>query len=257
MYKESKVTDKKLKRLKIRKYSDFNVMINNRFEIIFYNNFGERHVFPLIIDESLEIKVPKYMHSINNFLNGHIDVLHGKDALKFLKFAKIDIVPFVWMIMQEGNLNIYWNHSDIYIKNQNEFIVLNSKNINLAIIERMYKTQNKTYLNGIYRECLDELYTYIRKKISNSIVHNDIIKLEIDRFKDIEKELESEFLNDEYNFSKMLFLYEKLIRLKEKYTNEQFFLKPLRDIDEIYEKIQKIREILQQDNENEYSIIKK
>jgi hypothetical protein len=204
----------------------------------------ERYSFPLIIEDALDITVPDNMPIINDFLSGKVSAIHGEDAISFLHISNIDIVPFIWLMMLNGNLDIYWDHADIYIRFDHDYIILNGQNIDTNTIEQLYKIQNKTNYNGVFKELSDGLFTYIKNKIANGIVTNDIIKMEIKSFKDYETELDNEFLKNNVDFPKILFLYEKMIRLKEKYTDERFYLKPQEDMDNYFAAVIKIRDII-------------
>lgn len=240
---------------KIRKNSDYNIMLTSRFELVIYNSYEERYEYPILVSNELVLDVPPNHTNIENFLNKNSQFLHGLDVLDFFKFAKIDLTPFIWMMMADGDIDIYWNAKELYIKYAKDYIVLNSKNIDMKIVDRLYKTQDKDYINSMYTECMEDMFEYIRRKIANSIVHNDFYKSNLENFKDLESHIEKEYQKKDYNFAKILFFYEKMIRLREKFAKDNMFhLVSEEEINELYMMLQKIREIVNSQYSQEYSV---
>lgn len=239
-----------MKSLKISKYSDLNVTINKNFELIITDKKLEECKYPLIIGKDLKIVVPEYMYSINDFLSNRKDELTGNDVAAFLKLAQINLTPFVWKFMQDKEIDIFIYKNDLHVCYQDTYVVLNNRNMDFHIINRLYNVQEKPYMHSAYQECQEDLYAYIRNKISNSIGHNEIINIQMKDYKKTEAELEMECRKKVYNFPKILILYEKLIRIKENFLNENHYLIPQGEIDEIYVILQKIRNLL---NDEKYS----
>lgn len=243
-----------MEKVKIRKHSDFNLSINNDFELIIKDKQNETYKYPIIIGEQLQIEVPEYMYSINDFLANKKSELTEEDVTTFLKLAQINLTPFIWNLMQDIQLDFYLHLQDLYIRSGDTYVVLNNRNIDLNIIDKLYKVQDKPYIGSTYKECMDDLYAFIRNKISNSIGHNEFINTQMKNFKDTEMELEKECRNDTYNFPKILILYEKLIRIKEKFLNENHYLMPQNEIDEIYDILQQIRALLKRSQPHKYHV---
>ena len=246
---------------KIKQFSDFDISIDDSFKLVL-NDIIENKSFTypaIIIDKQIDIDVPKYLNNINLFLSKKIKKIKGKDVEVFLDLIKFNLTPFIWSLMKDAKIDIYLHKTNLYIKNkddENKYIILNSKNINIDIINKLYKVQNKSYINSVYKECLDELYTFIRNKITNGFGHNDLVNSQIDNYKTTESKLENEFQNKNYNFSKILFFYESLIRIKEKFLNENHFLISENEIEETYKILKKIREMINQNHKYNISQLK-
>jgi len=241
-------------KVKIRKQSDFDISINRNFELIIKSKQNEICRCPVIIEKQLQIEVPEHLYSINDFLNNKKDQLTKEDTAIFLKLAKINLTPFIWQLMHDISLDFYLNMHDLYVRSEETYVVLNSRNIDLSIIDRLYKVQDKPYIGSTYKECMDDLYTFIRNKISNGIGHNEFINTQMKNYKDTEKELEKECRSDIYDFPKILILYEKLIRIKENFLNENHYLMPQSEIDEIYNMLQQIRALLREPQSHKYQV---
>lgn len=243
-----------MREIRIQKNTDFDISINRNFELVMVNKQNDVCRYPIVIDKQLQVEVPEYMYSINDFLQNKRDKLSKEDAFTFLKLAKINLTPFIWELMKDINLDFYINSNELYIRNEDTYVVLNNRNIDLNIIDKLYKAQGKPHIISTYKECMDELYTFIRSRISNSIGHNEFINTQIKNFKDTEMELEKECQSDEYDFPKILVLYEKLIRMKEDFLNENHYLMPQSEIDEIYNILQQIRVLLRNSQPYKYYI---
>lgn len=244
-------------KIKICKHTDFDISISNDFELILRDQKNQIYKYPIVIGNQLQIEVPEHLYSINDFLSHRKNKLTGKDVSIFLNLAHINLTPFIWNLMQETQLDFFVNKHDLYIRNGDTYVVLNNRNLDFGIIDRLYKAQNKPHVGSTYQECMDDLYAFIRNKISNSIGHNEFINTQMKNYKDTEMELEKECRNETYNFPKILILYEKLIRIKEKFLNENHFLMPQREIDEIYEILQQIRALLKNTQHHKYSVERK
>ena len=241
--------------LRIGKYNDFDISINSNFELVIKDNQPPVCRYPLVVGNQLQVEVPEHMHSINDFLAGYKQELTGEDVKTFLRLAQINVAPFIWSLMQDKGLDIFINKKDLYIHSGNTYVVLNNQNMDFNIINRLYQVQGKPHSNATYCECQDDLYTYIRNKISNSIGHNDFINIQIKDYKKTEMELEKECRKEHYDFPKILMLYEKLIRIKEDFLNENHHLMPQKEVDEIYHILQQIR-VLLKNNSSKYHVRK-
>jgi len=243
-----------MRKIKIRKSTDFDISINRDFELVIENDLNEVCSYPIVISNQLQVEVPEYMYTINDFLQNKREKLLKEDALTFLKLAKINLTPFIWELMKDIDLDFYINSYDLYIRSGDIYVVLNNRNIDLNIIDKLYKVQTKPHIGSTYKECMDELYTFIRNKISNSIGHNEFVNIQMKNYKDTEMELEKECQSDTYDFPKILVLYEKLIRIKENFLNENHYLMPQSEIDEIYNILQQIRALLKSSQSYKYNV---
>lgn len=243
-----------MKKPKICKHSDFDISINNSFELLLKDNSPRVFRYPLVVGEQLQIEVPEYMCSINDFLSNQKKELTGEDVKVFLRLAKINLTPFIWSLMKDKKLDMFMSNDDLYIFYGDTYVVLNNQNIDFSIINRLYRVQNKPHVGSTYQECMEDLYTYIRNKISNSIGHNDFINIQMKNYKETEMELEKESRSDQYNFVKMLALYEKMIRIKEDYLNENHYLMPQQEIEEIHRILQQIRALLKNSHSSKYQV---
>lgn len=241
---------------KIRKYSDFNISVNKNFEIIIQDKENSICTYPIVIGKQLLVEIPEYMYSIKDFLENRKDILVRDDAITFLKLANINLTPFIWELMKDVNLDIFLNSNDLYIRSKDTYVVLNNRNVDLNIIHKLYKSQGKSNIGSIYKECMDDLYTFIRNKISNSIGHNEFINTQMKNYKDTEIELEKEYQSNTYDFAKILILYERLIRIKEDFLKENHYLMPQSEIDEIYNILQQIRALLRSSHLSKYYVEK-
>lgn len=246
-----------MKRIKIRKDTDICATLNQYFELtIKCRNDDSIYQIPVIIDDNLSVNVPEHMYMIDDFLAGRRAELTDKYVFDFLRLAGISLVPFLWDYMSKTDLDIFWNKNDLYVRYQEHYVVLNHKNMDMKIINKLYKSQDNMYPGAVYRECMDELYTYIRNKISNGIGHNQFINNQMKNFKETEQSLERECREDEFHFCKIMMYYERLIRIKEDFLNENHFLISQKEVDEIYEILLQIRQLLKSNKPHKYSVKK-
>lgn len=235
-----------LQLMRIFKNTDIKLFINEKFDIIIKDKNNKHYIYPTILETKKTLIVPKHLKTINSFLNKQIKMLSGKNVDIFLSLVNLNLTPFIWNLMKDANIDLYLSKGHIFVRNNDKYIILNSKNINQYTILKLYKAQGKTHVHSIYEESLQELHNFIRQKISNSIGHNQFVNSQIKNYELTEKNLELEFTNKQYNFPKILFLYEKLIRMKENYLNENHFLVPEEEIEKQYQILQKIRELINQ-----------
>lgn len=230
--------------MRIFKNTDIKLFINEKFDIIIKDKNDKHYIYPTILEAKKTLIVPKHLKTINSFLDKQIKMLSGKNVDIFLSLVNLDLTPFIWNLMKDANVDLYLSKGHIFVKNNDKYIILNSKNIDQYTMLKLYKAQDKTHVRSIYEESLQELYNFIRQKISNSIGHNQFVNNQIKNYELTEENLEFEFTNKQYNFPQILFLYEKLIRMKENYLNENHFLVPEEEIEKQYQILQKIRELI-------------
>ena len=230
--------------IKVSKYSDYRITLDNNFRLIFNNNKGDIYSFPVIIDKNIEIFVPEYEYKIHSFLQKKCIELEGDDVTEFLKIIKTDIAPFIWLFMQQAHIDVFLFSSTMFVVNSDrtKYIVLNNKNMDLSIFDRLYR--NKKHSDSLLYECKEQLCNYVQDKVNNSIGHNDFVNNEIKNYKEIDKALNNLLSVQEINFIEVLFKYENLIRLKEDYLMENHNLMPHKEIERIYEMLRQIRGLL-------------
>lgn len=236
-----------MKKLIVRKYEDFVVKIDRKFNIIFFDIFTQKeYVFPIILDDKVTLDIPENYFEIIDFMNDKVKFLMDNNIFLFLKLLKMEITPFIWVLMKNAKIDLFYSKDSLYVIDfdTEKYIVFNNKNMSVDIVDKMYRNQIMTD-NSYYSECKDELYTFVRTKIQNGIGHNEFVNNQMENFKETQKEMEKEFLkNQHFNIKNVLFLYEKLIRIREKYLDENNNLLPQEVIDEISKTVDTIRELI-------------
>lgn len=236
-----------MKKVLIRKYSDYGISVDSNFNMVFNDYFsGKIHSYPIVIDDSVTIDVPENYYSILDFMNHQKEFLEGDDVYKFLHLIHVEITPFIWLLMKDLKIDIFFNQDSLYVVdfNSEKYIVFNGKNMSVDIFDKMYSHQFRTN-NACYNECKEELYTFVSSRMQNSIGHNEFVNCQIEGFKSTKKQMESEFLKEQqFDIKKALFLYENIIRIKERYLNEDHTLLSQEVIDEIANTVNQIRVLL-------------
>jgi len=243
-----------VKKIKIKKYQDYSLSVDYNFNLRFYNN-EENYQFPLIFCEGdIELSVPKREFVLTSFLKKEVFTIHDRDVIKLLKILKIDLTPFIWMIMLDNDVDIFYDRKELYVMSEGTFISLSGKTIDHQIIERIHNAQFRNNYYGAYNEINNELHSFIMNMISNKIYYSDLIKRESPEFKIKEKEIEMLLLSKEMNFPKILVAYENLIRFKEDFVKRYFEMRPKEDIELFHAQLQEIRTILMKHQRIEYIV---
>lgn len=233
-----------MKKILIRKHEDFEIKIDSSFNIIFTDKFsGKVERFPILLGEDTTLDIPDMYFDIIDFMNKRKPYIVGENVEIFLKLVNLEITPFIWLLMKNLKIDVFFNKGYLYIVDfdSEKYIVLNNKNMSIGIFNKLYGNQVKSN-NAYYVECKEELYTFIRNRIQNSIGHNEIINCQMKDFKNTQSKMEKEFLKStDFDIKKALFLYENLIRIKEEYLNETHYLLSEETIGEIAYAVEQIR----------------
>lgn len=238
-----------MKKILVRKHSDFDIKIDRQFNIIFTDKLkleNNRYSFPIVISDNVTLDVPEHYYDIIDFMNNKKEFLEGKDVDVFLCLVNLEITPFIWSLMKIAKIDIYFNKNNIYVVDfdSNKYIVFNNKNMSPRIFDRIYRNQVKN-TDSIYISCKEELYAYVSDKIQNGIGHNEFINGQIENFKSTRNDIEDEFLKEQqFDIKRALFLYENLIRIKENYLDEDHALLPESVILEISNTVERIRQLV-------------
>lgn len=233
-----------MEKLLIRKHSDFVLRLDSQFNLIFIDMFnGVNYSFPIILDNELQLDLPAN-DDITKLLEGRISYIENETVHRFLNMINLSIVPFYWMLMKSARIDLFFDEKSLYVLDfkTGEYIVFNDKNISIQTFDKIYRNQvmNKEYA---FINCKEELYIYVNDKIQNGVGHNGFINSEIKGFQKTQSEIEKEFLKNanSFNIKKALFLYEKLIRLKEQYLKEDHNLISEEVMEEISQTIDQIK----------------
>ncbi len=241
-----------MKNLLIRKYADYVLRLDRQFNLIFIDLISgkmnqEPISFPVVLQENLELYIPEDNYHLKDFLNNRIEYIEGKDVEDFLKIIKVDLIPFFLLLMKANKIDIFFNKTSLFVLDlkTDNYIIFNDKNMSIQVLDKIYRNQIM-FKEAQFNACKEELYMYVRHKIQNGVGHNDFVNLEIKGYKHTEGEMEKEFLKSSQNFDikRSLFLYESLIRLKEDYLNEDHSLISESELQEIYNIIDKIKELI-------------
>lgn len=231
----------------IKKYTDYKMKIDNKYNLHFTDvSTEEDYSYPIILEKNITLDIPNDYYNIIDFMNNKKPYLLGEDIYIFLKLIKIEITPFIWLLMKNAKIDVFFSQNSLYVIDfeSDKYIVFNDKNMSIKIFDKIYRNQtHQTY--SLYNDCKDELYIYIRERMQNSIGHNEIINKQMTNFKATQNQMEKEFLkNQNFDIKKTLFLYEDLIRIKENYLNENHYLLSEEEINKIAETVKQIRLLL-------------
>lgn len=233
-----------MKILSISRIDDFDISIDSKFDICFKNKeTGLDYSFPTILKDKVDIEIPESNYNIIDFMNKRKKKLKNQDVFEFMKLINTNVTSYMWELMKIAKIDIFFDKEFMYVADftKSKYIVFNNRNIDFKVFDRLYRRKFVTDKSSLYFECREELYGSVREKLSNAIAHNEIVNMHIKNFKSTLKELEDEFVNPNFSFIKILFLYESLIRMKENYLNENHCLLPLSVIKEIEDTLAAIR----------------
>lgn len=238
-----------MKKILVRKHSDFDIKINRNFNIIFSDKMNLRmkeYSFPIVINDNITLNIPEGYYNIIDFMNYKKDFLTGNDVDIFLRCVNLEITPFIWLLMKTAQIDVYFNKNNLYVVDfeTEKYIVFNDKNMSIKIFDKIYRNQVKNS-DSVYATCKEELYGFVSEKMQNSIGHNEFINTQMKNFKVTQHDMEKEFLKtQQFDIKRALFLYENLIRIKENYLDENHCLLPESVILEIANTIEQIRILL-------------
>lgn len=236
-----------MKKILVRKYTDFKMRIDTNFNLIFTDMFtGEEYYYPVILEKNITLDIPDLYYDIIDFMNKKKPYLEGDNIEIFLKLVNTEITPFIWLLMKNAKIDVFFSKDALYVIDfeGDKYIVFNNKNMSVNIFDKIYRNQARGN-NATYNDCKEELYTYVRTRIQNSIGHNEFVNAQMKDFKSTQSMMEKEFLkNQNFDFKRALFLYENLIRIKENYLNENHYLLSQDVINEIASTVDQIRLLL-------------
>lgn len=243
-----------MKKILVRKYTDYVIKIDTKFNMIFTDMFtGKEYSFPIIIGNNVVVDIPEYHYDIIDFMNKRKPFLEGENIDVFLKLIKMEITPFIWLLMKTSKVDVFFSKDAIFLVDfdTDKYIVFNSKNMSINIFDKIYRNQIRNDHSN-YIDCKDDLYTFVRGRIQNGIGHNEFVNAQMKDFKSTQNQMEKEFLkNQNFDLKKALFLYENMIRIKENYLNENHYLLSEEVINEIANTVDQIRSLL--NNPPQYS----
>lgn len=236
-----------MKKILVRKHTDFKMKIDSNFNLVFLDMFtGEEYSYPIILEKNITIDIPDVYYDLIDFMNKRKPYLEGENINIFLNIIKMEITPFIWVLMKNAKIDVFFSKDSLYVVDfkTNKYIVFNNRNMSVKIFDKIYRNQIKASYST-YNDCKEELYTYVRNRIQNSIGHNEFVNNQMKDFKFIQNQMEKEFLKQQnFDIKKALFLYEELIRIKENYLCENHYLLPQNVIDEIATTVEQIRILL-------------
>lgn len=232
-----------MKKIISKRNVDYDLFLSSNFHLSFF--LDERfYIFPIVIPNNTYVNIPSNEVNINNFLNRNKHMLENEDVNKFLDIINVDITPFVWGLMQQAGINIFIQNNNIFLRKDETYIILNNKNIDIDLVNKI--TRSYSNFDGLSSSLREELYLYLRGKIVNGIGHNELVNLQMSGYKYTLEIFEKEFLksNEDFDLIECLFLYENLIRIKEQYLNQNYYLITQQELEELYHLLQLIKQHL-------------
>lgn len=203
--------------------------------------------YPILLKPTIEIEVSEEDNEIKEFLSGNRLTLEQPYVLKFLNLANINIIVFLISFMKKQNIDMLFFDNMLLVdspEDENGCLFFNNKLIPYEPIIKIKKTSFLENRMSTFKESMEEISYFIKKKINSSISNNVTLSYGASEFKDMQKQITYELNSNNPNLIKILNIYEKMIEYRSAFFSKEENLMSDEELIEIIEEFNTLKELL-------------
>lgn len=221
---------------------EYTYFIDQKLNICFRHASGKEYIFPTLLKDNIEITIPPEKQKIRDFMDKKTDILPADCVDAFLQLMNVKFSFYLISLIDKANYDMLF-YKDMLIINSDRAQFFNGKMVPVKEIYKLY-TIGKGGFDSVYAQLIEDIETYINGKINNNINVNFSMHEYVERFRPVQRALAAEFTEKRPDLIRILSLYGDIIRIKSDYcTNKHIIMTP-EEIEEIYEAINMIKEII-------------